>query len=75
MLALNAKDFRFRIEDENILLAYDVIKNNMYFFKGKTKQYLENLINKETPILLDEKYINFLLKNNVLIKGENNEKV
>ena len=73
MLALNTKDFRFRVENEDILLAYDVIKNNMYFFKGKTKEYLEKMINKQEPILLDKKYVSYLVKNNVLIEGDNFE--
>ena len=47
MLALNKKDFRFRVENKDTLFAYDVIKNNMYFFKGKTKEYLEKMINKQ----------------------------
>ena len=73
MLALNTKDFRFRVENKDVLFAYDVVKNNMYFFKGKTKEYLEKMINKQEPILLDEKYVRYLMKNNVLVEGDNCE--
>ena len=45
----------------------------MYFFKGKTKEYLEKMINKQEPILLDEKYVRYLMKNNILIEGDNCE--
>ena len=47
MLEINKYDFRYRIEKDGKLLMYNVITAKMYFFVGKTKQYLLNYTNPE----------------------------
>lgn len=71
---LNIIDFRYRKENEDTLLGYNVITAQMYFFKGNVKAYIESLINN-TPniIVLENKYINYLIDNNILIRSDNNE--
>ena len=44
MLEINKYDFRYRIEKDGKLLMYNVITAKMYFFVGKTKQYLLNIL-------------------------------
>ena len=56
MLEINKYDFRYRIEKDGKLLMYNVITAKMYFFVGKTKQYLLNILyNKPNNIILEEK--------------------
>lgn len=72
MLEINKYDFRYRIEKDGKLLMYNVITAKMYFFVGKTKQYLLNILyNKPNNIMLEEKYINYLLENNIVRKITN----
>ncbi len=73
MLALNNKDFRFRKEDDNTLLAYDVIHNKMFFLKGNTKIFIEELMNGKNTSKLDDKYINYLIENGIITGGDINE--
>lgn len=66
-MEINRTNFRYRIEKDEKLLAYNVITAKMYFFIGNTKEYLLNkLYDKKNDIELEEKYINYLLENNVL---------
>lgn len=69
MLEINKVDYRYRLENDEYLLAYNVITNKMYFFKGNTKKYLESMLYNKSPINLESKYINYLINNNIL-KGE-----
>ena len=73
MLALNNIDFRFRKEDDDTILAYDVIRNNMYFLKGNTGKYIENLMNNQKPTHLEDKYIKYLIEKKIIIEGDVNE--
>lgn len=72
MLEINRIDFRYRLENENVLLAYQVINHRMYFFKGNTKKYIENKL-KEKESSLDKKYIDYLLNEGILIGGKKGE--
>ena len=65
-MEINRTDFRYRIEKDEKLLAYDVITAKMYFFTGNTKEY-----NKNNNIELEKKYINYLLENNILRRISN----
>lgn len=66
-MEINKTDFRYRIEKDEKLLAYNVITAKMYFFVGNTKEYLLNkLYNRRNDIELEEKYIAYLLENNIL---------
>lgn len=72
MLEINKTDFRYRIEENEKLLAYNVVTAKMYFFTGNTKEYLLNkLYDKESNIELEEKYINYLLENSILRRTSN----
>ncbi len=44
---INNIDYRFRIEDDNTLLAFNVITFEMTFLKGLTKDYIIKLLNNE----------------------------
>ena len=71
-MEINKTDFRYRIEKDEKLLAYDVITAKMYFFTGNTKEYLLNkLYDKNNDIELEEKYIDYLLENNILRRISN----
>lgn len=72
MLEINKTDFRYRIEKDEKLLAYNVITAKMYFFTGNTKEYLLNkLYDKNNNIELEDKYINFLIENNIIRRISN----
>ena len=70
MLELNRKDYRYRIENHSYLLAYNVITNKMYFFKGKVKEYLITKINENKDLSLEKKYLDYLMDQDILVKGE-----
>lgn len=71
-MEINKTDFRYRIEKDEKLLAYNVITAKMYFFTGNTKAYLLNKLYDETNnVELEEKYINYLLENNIIRRISN----
>lgn len=71
-MEINKTDFRYRIEKDEKLLAYNVITAKMYFFTGNTKEYLLNkLYDKNNNIELEEKYINYLIENNIIRRISN----
>lgn len=71
-MEINKIDFRYRIENDEKLLVYNVITAKMYFFTGNTKKYLLNkLYGKNNNIELEEKYINYLIKNNIIRRISN----
>lgn len=72
MLEINKRDYRYRIENEQFLLAYNVITNKMYFFKGNTKQYIESKLYGAESVELEKKYIDYLISNSILIGDDNN---
>lgn len=72
MLEINKTAFRYRIEKDEKLLTYNVITAKMYFFTGNTKEYLLNkLYDKNNNIELEEKYINYLIENNIIRRVSN----
>ena len=69
-LSLNVKDYRFRNEDENRLLIYNVRTAEMIFVIGKAKQYIEDLLStNSTDIMLSKPYVDYLVNKNILIKS------
>ena len=71
-MEINKTDFRYRIEKDDKLLAYNVITAKMYFFTGNTKEYLLNkLYDKNNNIELEDKYINYLIENNIIRRISN----
>ncbi len=71
-MEINKIDYRYRIDNDEKLLAYNVITAKMYFFTGNTKEYLLNkLYDKTNGIKIEEKYINYLLENNILRRNSN----
>lgn len=71
-MEINKTDFRYRIEKDEKLLAYNVITAKMYFFTGNTKEYLLNkLYDKNNNIELEEKYISYLIENNIIRRISN----
>lgn len=69
-LSLNVKDYRFRNEDENRLLIYNVRTAEMIFVIGKVKQYIEDLLStNSTDIMLSKPYVDYLVNKNILIKS------
>lgn len=68
-LNLNLKDYRFRNEDENRLLIYNVRTAEMIFVNGKVKDYIEDLLfTNRTNVMLSKPYIDYLVNKNILIK-------
>ncbi len=69
-LSLNVKDYRFRNEDENRLLIYNVRTAEMIFVIGKVKNYIEDLLStNSTDIMLSKPYVDYLVNKNILIKS------
>lgn len=69
-LSLNVKDYRFRNEDENRLLIYNVRTAEMIFVIGKVKQYIEDLLSTNSAdIMLSKPYVDYLVNKNILIKS------
>lgn len=68
-LNLNLKDYRFRNEDENRLLIYNVKTAEMIFVNGKVKDCIEDLLStNRTDVMLSKPYIDYLVNKNILIK-------
>ncbi len=68
-LNLNLKDYRFRNEDENRLLIYNVRTAEMIFVNGKVKDCIEDLLStNRTDVMLSKPYIDYLVNKNILIK-------
>lgn len=68
---INKKDYRFRFEGDDILLGYNVITAKMFFFKGNLKKYIECLLNNTEPdVTLENKYIDYLINNKIIIRGD-----
>ena len=44
---VNNIDYRFRKEEKNILLAFNVITSEMFFLKGNSKDYVTALLNNQ----------------------------
>ena len=64
---INKVDYRYRIEDENTLLALNVITSEMLFLKGKTKQYIIDLLNEKNPENINEKNRRILKEKKIII--------
>ena len=63
---INNNDFRFRLEDENTLLALNVITSEMIFLRGSSKEYIMDLLNNKSPRKISENNMN-ILKNKKII--------
>ena len=70
MLEINIKDYRFRNEKEDTMLAFNVITSEMIFLKGKSKEFIQNLLeNKKKKKKISEKNLE-ILKNKKIIMGD-----
>lgn len=70
MLEINIKDYRFRNEKEDTMLVFNVITSEMIFLKGKSKEFIQNLLeNKESNEKISEKNLE-ILKNKKIITGD-----
>ena len=70
MLEINIKDYRFRNEKEDNKLAFNVKTSEMIFLKGKSKEFIQNLLeNKESNEKISEKNLE-ILKNKKIIMGD-----
>jgi len=70
LLEINIKDYRFRNEKEDTMLAFNVITSEMIFLKGKSKEFIQNLLeNKESNEKISEKNLE-ILKNKKIIMGD-----
>lgn len=68
-MEINIKDYRFRKEEDTIL-AFNVITSEMIFLKGKSKEFIQNLLeNKESKEKISEKNLE-ILKNKKIIIGD-----
>lgn len=67
---INNLDYRFRKEEENILLAFNVITSEMLFLKGNSKDYITALLNNQKYNgEINDKNIE-ILKNKKIILGD-----
>ncbi len=66
---VNMLDYRFREEDENTLLVFNVITSEMIFLHGSSKDYITALLNnKEYKGKINDKNLE-ILKNKKIIIG------
>lgn len=66
---INDVDYRFRIEDENTLLALNIINFEMLFLKGKTKEYITDLLDGKVPEIISQKNIDILKKKKIILEN------
>lgn len=65
---INNIDYRYRIEDDNTLLAFNVITFEMTFLKGLTKDYIIKLLNNEEYNgTISDKNMNILKNKKIII--------
>ena len=65
---INNIDYKFRVEDDETLLAFNIITSEMYFLRGNTKEFLIKLINGEKyKGKIDGKNIKFLKEKSLII--------
>ncbi len=67
---VNNIDYRFRKEEKNILLAFNVITSEMFFLKGNSKDYVTALLNNQKYNgKISDKNVE-ILKNKKIILGD-----
>lgn len=69
-LKFNSKLFRYRNENDEQLLLYNVKYGQIYLIKGKAKKiilsYIEKQQKNDKQLSIDNKYIEFFKKNKIL---------
>ena len=66
-LKFNQDLYKFRMENQDQLLLYNVTNGQIFLVEGNTKDYLMNNINNERQnITIENKYLDFFIKNDIL---------
>lgn len=69
-LKFNSKLFRYRNENDEQLLLYNVKYGQIYLIKGKAKKFILSYIEKQQKndkqLSIDNKYIEFFKENKIL---------
>lgn len=66
-LKFNQNLYKYRLENQEQLLLYNVTNGQIFLVEGNTKDFLVNTINnKPSETLIENKYINFFKKYNIL---------
>ena len=66
-LKFNQDLYKFRMENQDQLLLYNVTNGQIFLVEGNTKDYLMNNINNEKQnITIENKYLDFFIKNDIL---------
>lgn len=66
-LKFNQDLYKFRMENQDQLLLYNVTNGQIFLVEGNTKDYLMNNINNEKQnITIENKYLDFFMKNDIL---------
>lgn len=66
-LEFNCNLYRYRLENDEQLLLYNVKSGQIYIIKGNPQKFLlDKINNKNQNIIIENKYIEFFIKNNVL---------
>ena len=74
LISFNYKLYRFREEDAEHLIIYDLRKGNFFVLTGNIKNLLSRFSkNRYLKVDLDQRELQFLLKEEIIIRGANNE--
>ena len=65
-LEFNSNLYRYRLENDEQLLLYNVTNGQIYMIKGNSKKFLLDKINNKNPDIIENKYLEFFIKNNIL---------
>lgn len=67
---INNRDYRFRKEGENTLLAFNVVTSEMFFLKGNSREYITALLNNQKYNgKINIRNIEFLKTKKIIIGG------
>ncbi len=72
IVEFNYRLFRFREEDENRILIYNLRKGSIYFLTGEMKELICKFKNnKRVLVNQEDKRMDYLLKQKIILAGEN----
>lgn len=70
IVRFNYNEYRFREENEELILVYNVRRGTMIFLSGEIKKFINGFSEKEFQTAdLCDKRIDYLVKIGVLIEG------
>lgn len=74
VVCFNYKEYRFREENEEFVLIYNVRKGTILFLTGWVKERIKEFIYKKSiDVDLKDGRINYLVENNILlVEGKKN---